>query len=142
MPNDPYVMTVRRDEWQRRSGERLSKSPAILHGCADADCGYKTLPSTMGTPYQKCPLCNGPWIANPPRQNATTDKFIDHYVEDRVTGQERKTGRTVVRPHMMPRFNALEAAAAAKRHPKGAQPMSATVTHAAPPLPFTMNPRT
>jgi hypothetical protein len=88
-------------------------NPAITHGCADADCGYKTAPSTMGTPYKRCPLCGGDWIDHPPAQRERTGLIIEHYTRDRVTGQERKTRTTVVRPHLQGSWDALEARKAA-----------------------------
>src|SRR5690606_21910362 len=42
---------------------------AVTFGCADPHCGYKTLPTTLGTtPYTACPVCGGPWITDPPKR--------------------------------------------------------------------------
>jgi DNA-directed RNA polymerase subunit RPC12/RpoP len=69
---------------------------ATLYGCADPDCGYKTLPSTMGTPYERCPLCGGRWTSNPPIQNRDGTGDV---LKDRVAGA-KKWNEYVVRPHL------------------------------------------
>lgn len=40
----------------------------VTHGCRSGGaCRYSTLPSDMGTPYLRCPVCGGPWGEVPPR---------------------------------------------------------------------------
>jgi hypothetical protein len=66
---------------------------ATRYGCKDPECGYTTLPSTMGTPYARCPLCGGEWTADPPAR-----------VPPQMTVQEYDpaTGRDVGKPRPVP----------------------------------------
>lgn len=82
----------------------MTTAPAILYGCADDECGYTTVPSTMGTPYARCPLCGGPWVVNPPPQLKTTGKTIQH-----LDASGKVRSQTVVRPHLQQAFLRLEA---------------------------------
>lgn len=78
-------------------------SSAILYGCANPDCGYRTLASTMGTPYTACPLCGGAWMIDPPIANRDgTGQVI---VERRQGGKTER--HYVVRPHLQASFDAI-----------------------------------
>lgn len=75
---------------------------AITYGCKWPDCGYKTLPSTMGTPYTACPLCGGPWVENPPAQL----KITGRYILDIHNGHA--TRKIVVRPHLRSLYDRIQ----------------------------------
>lgn len=79
---------------------------AIKYGCANPDCGYSTVPTTMRKPYEICPLCGkSPFVANPPIPNRDgTGQAI--VVTDPVTGKVKR--RTVIRPHLQESFDRLE----------------------------------
>jgi hypothetical protein len=81
---------------------------AILYGCSRAECGYRTLPSTMGTPYTVCPLCRGPWVADPPEPLAETGKEL---VE---STRGKPTRKYVVRPHLQSMYDRIEEASKQK----------------------------
>lgn len=74
---------------------QLATGNSVLYGCLDPDCGYRTLPSTMGTPYSACPLCRGAWGVNPPDQTKDTGQYILS-----ARGGQKNPSRTMVRPHL------------------------------------------
>lgn len=82
----------------------MTDSPAILYGCQLAECGYRTQPSTMGTPYKKCPLCGGPWGANPPDQ---LKEGTGHKIQQ-LHG-DKKTTTIIVRPHLLSLYDRIKA---------------------------------
>jgi hypothetical protein len=49
-----------------------------IYGCANAACGYRLEPTTLPTNYRRCPVCKGPWLADPPprqRRPGETEKL-------------------------------------------------------------------